>query len=255
MRFGLFGSAQAERGGPELDSGVGFREFVEYNIEAEARFQEGLDLLLKSWTSQERFDFHGKYWTFNDIVVEPPSHAKPHPQVWMGGSTDESIKQVAARGFNLLLDQYPSLEETAPRVALFKREVEAHGRKFDPMMVGLARAYHVASSEEDKQAALKRRLDGRMRQMELARRPGAPNTGWRFRPMEEQIAINAESALYGSPDEIFVKLEKIREIGVGYVLLNSGGSGGGERALTTLRRFAREIMPHMSDKPALRIAG
>lgn len=36
MQFGLFGSAQAGRGGPNDDSGAGFREFVERNIEAEA---------------------------------------------------------------------------------------------------------------------------------------------------------------------------------------------------------------------------
>src|SRR5215472_4536856 len=36
MRFGLFCSAQAKRGGPDVDSGAGFREFVERNIEAEA---------------------------------------------------------------------------------------------------------------------------------------------------------------------------------------------------------------------------
>ena len=36
MQFGLFGSAQAKRGGPDDDSGAGFREFVERNIEAEA---------------------------------------------------------------------------------------------------------------------------------------------------------------------------------------------------------------------------
>src|SRR6266536_3067176 len=36
MRFGLFGSAQARRGGPDADSGAGFREFVENNVEAEA---------------------------------------------------------------------------------------------------------------------------------------------------------------------------------------------------------------------------
>src|SRR5260370_3743280 len=36
MRFGLFGSAQAKRGGPDVDSGVGFREFVDYNVEAES---------------------------------------------------------------------------------------------------------------------------------------------------------------------------------------------------------------------------
>ena len=36
MRFGIFGSAQARRGGPDVDSGAGFRDFVQYNTEAEA---------------------------------------------------------------------------------------------------------------------------------------------------------------------------------------------------------------------------
>src|SRR6202035_1509001 len=36
MRFGLFGSAAARRGGPEFDSSEGFRDFIEYNVEAEA---------------------------------------------------------------------------------------------------------------------------------------------------------------------------------------------------------------------------
>src|SRR4051812_34244134 len=36
MKFGLFGSAQAQRGGAELDSGAGFPDFIEYNVEAEA---------------------------------------------------------------------------------------------------------------------------------------------------------------------------------------------------------------------------
>ena len=36
MKFGLFGSAQAQRGGPDLDSGQGFKDYIEYNVEAEA---------------------------------------------------------------------------------------------------------------------------------------------------------------------------------------------------------------------------
>src|ERR1700729_4614147 len=36
MRFGLFGSATARHGGPDVDSGQGYKQFVEYNIEAEA---------------------------------------------------------------------------------------------------------------------------------------------------------------------------------------------------------------------------
>ena len=36
MKFGLFGSAQAKRGGSDLDSAQGFRDFIDYNVEAEA---------------------------------------------------------------------------------------------------------------------------------------------------------------------------------------------------------------------------
>ena len=36
MKFGLFGSAQAKRGqGPDVDSAKGYRDYLEYNIEAE----------------------------------------------------------------------------------------------------------------------------------------------------------------------------------------------------------------------------
>ena len=36
MQFGLFGSATARHAGPDVDSGQGYRQFVDYNIEAEA---------------------------------------------------------------------------------------------------------------------------------------------------------------------------------------------------------------------------
>src|ERR1700684_1021851 len=36
MRFGFFGSAPARHGGPDVDSGQGYKQFVDYNVEAEA---------------------------------------------------------------------------------------------------------------------------------------------------------------------------------------------------------------------------
>ena len=45
MQFGLFGSAAARRGGPEFDSSEGFRDFIEYNIEAEAMASRGVDVV------------------------------------------------------------------------------------------------------------------------------------------------------------------------------------------------------------------
>ena len=65
--------------------------------------------------------------------------------------------------------------------------------------------------------------------------------------------------MYGSPDDIAEKLDELRRVGVGYVLVNGGGSGGGERGRASLRRFAGEVMPlfapaSIKSEPAARAA-
>jgi alkanesulfonate monooxygenase SsuD/methylene tetrahydromethanopterin reductase-like flavin-dependent oxidoreductase (luciferase family) len=53
--------------------------------------------------------------------------------------------------------------------------------------------------------------------------------------------------MYGTPDDIARKLDELHDAGVGYVLINGGGSGGGERGRASMRRFAREVMPLFAD--------
>ena len=121
--------------GGQLDFGVGkgyrhneFHGFCVPIAEADARFNETLDVIVKSWTAKQRFSHHGKYWNFEDIIVEPPTAQKPHPPMWMGAGSPDSIRQVAARGYNLLLDQFASFEAVAERIAIFKAAVEERGR-------------------------------------------------------------------------------------------------------------------------------
>ncbi len=346
MQFGLFGSAAARRGGAEFDSSEGFRDFIEYNIEAEAlgfhstfvvehhftgygqvsatlnlltwlgartrrlrlgtavivlpwhnpvllaeqaatldllsggrldfgigkgyrynefagfrvpmeeadaRFDECLEVILKAWTSNEPFSHRGTYWEFDRIVVEPPTAQKPHPQIWMGAGSERSIRQVAAQGFNLLLGQYASPTDVASHIAAFKSEVEARGRRFDPMQVGVTRAFFVADGAEERDAALERRLQNRVRQLKLATRPDGTVHGGPDRATGDPRVINEISAMYGSPDDIAKKLEELRDAGVGYVLINGGGSGGGARGRESLRRFARDVMPIFADEQPKRL--
>jgi alkanesulfonate monooxygenase SsuD/methylene tetrahydromethanopterin reductase-like flavin-dependent oxidoreductase (luciferase family) len=332
MRFGIFGSAQAKRGGPDVDSGAGFREFVEHNVEAEAlgyqssfvvehhftgfgqisatlnlltwigartstlrlgtavmvlpwhnpvllaeqaatvdllsggrldfgigqgyrynefagfcvpmeeaeeRFQESLEVLIKAWTSDARWSHHGKYWQFEDVVVEPPTAQRPHPPFWMGAGRPASIKKVAALGFNLLLDQFAPIEQIGERIALFKAEVEARGRAFDPASVAVTRSVNVVMTAAERAKAIETRLAARRRVERLAQRPDGQNTA-SILSYADTPEVAEAGALYGTPDEIAVKLQTLTDVGAEYVLLNS--TGGAQ----TLRRFAREILPSFS---------
>jgi alkanesulfonate monooxygenase SsuD/methylene tetrahydromethanopterin reductase-like flavin-dependent oxidoreductase (luciferase family) len=343
MRFGLFGSATARHGGPDVDSGQGYKQCGEYNIEAEAlgyhatflvehhftgfgqvsaslslltwvaaqtktlrlgtavlvlpwhnpvlvaeqaatidllsggrldfgvgkgyrhnefagfcvpieeadaRFNESLDVIIKAWTSKQRFSHHGKYWNFEDVIVEPPTAQKPHPPMWMGAGSPDSIRQVAARGYNLLLDQFASFETVAERIAIFKAAVEERGRVFDPMDVGVARAYFVAKDAADKEAALERRLEAQRRLATISNAPDGTKNRSSIMAFSDTREASEESALYGTPDEIAGKLEKLRRLGVEYVLLNGGGP-----ALDSLRRFGRELMPAFAGGSRIRVVG
>ena len=64
--------------------GKGYRwgEFHGFRIpmqEAEERYQETLAFLRKAWTTEGRFSHRGKYWQYDDVVIEPAPVQKPHP--------------------------------------------------------------------------------------------------------------------------------------------------------------------------------
>ena len=236
--------------GGRLDFGIGsgyrYNEYAGFDVkmeDARAMFEESIGVILRAWGSEERFSHHGKYWTFNDIVVEPPPFRKPRPAVWMGAGGDRSIRDVAARGFNLLLGQYASPADVAHNIAVFRAAVEEKGETWDPMRVGVTRAFFVSETEPEREEALARRLANRMRQLTLATTPDGTVLGGPDRASGDPNEINVKSAIYGTPERIAENLRDLETVGVGYVLINGGGSGGGERGRRSLRRFAREVMP------------
>ena len=331
MKFGLFGSAQAQRGGADVDSAQGFKDFVEYNVEAEAlgyhstfvvehhftgfgqvsaslnlltwvaartstlrlgtavvvlpwhnpvllaeqaatidlmsngrlefgvgkgyrhnefagfcipiaeadeRFEEGLAVVIKSWTSGERFSHHGRFWHFDDIVVEPPTAQKPHPPIWMAAGNPDSIRKVAERGFGLMLDQFAAPEMIFQRFDLFKAEVERHWPvAFDPMSVAVARALCTWRTDAaDKASAIERRLAATRRMSNLAQSPSGANSSSMMSFADTREA-SEQSALFGAPDELARKLDTLRNRGIANILLNGPGTRD------HLRRFARDVMP------------
>ena len=247
--------------GGRLDFGVGngyrYNEFAGFCVpmkEANARFDECLGVILKAWTSSAPFSHRGHYWQFDDIVVEPPTAQLPHPPIWMGAGGESSVRRVAERGYNLLLGQYASPADVGRSIAAYREAVEASGRRFDPLSVGVTRAFFVADSKEEKEGALERRLANRVRQLKLATQPDGTVLGGPDRATGDPDTVNRNSAMYGSPNDLAEKLDELRRAGVGYVLINGGGSGGGARGRVSLRRFAAEVMPHFAEESPARAA-
>ncbi len=229
-----------------LDFGIGkgyrHSEFKGFGIprdEAEARFEEALDVIRRSWTSRQRFSHHGRFWRFEDIVVEPPTAQQPHPPIWVAAASAPSIRRAAARGFNLILDQYAAPDAIGERIALYRSEREARGQRFDPMQVAVARQVYVAKNKADTDAALERLAKYTQRTVAVSRAPDA-KSGAHVLAYADGAGGTETNALYGTANEICGKLHALNKAGAEYALLTI--SGGKEQ----LRRFARDIMPEFS---------
>jgi alkanesulfonate monooxygenase SsuD/methylene tetrahydromethanopterin reductase-like flavin-dependent oxidoreductase (luciferase family) len=231
--------------GGRFDFGIGkgyrhseFKGFQVPRGEAEARFEEAVEVITRSWTERSRFSHHGRFWRFEDIVVEPPPMQRPHPPLWMAAASPASIRRAAAHGFNLILDQYASTDQIRERLALYRSEREAHGHRFDPMGVAVARQVNLASDRSDAEAALARLAESTRRTVDVSRSPGRTG-GSHVLAYADKSGGTEEHALFGTPEEIRSELAALGDAGVEYVLLNLGGK-------EQLRRFAEEIMPAFS---------
>src|SRR5262249_58319950 len=111
----LMPGGRLARGGGRGSRHSEFEGFCVPPGEAEARFDEALEVLLKAWTSRDRFSHEGRFWRFKNVVVEPPPWQAPHPPLWAGAASPASIRRAARRGHNLILDQLAPAEGLGER--------------------------------------------------------------------------------------------------------------------------------------------
>jgi len=225
----------------ELGVGRGYRqeEFDAFCIpmsEAQERYSECFQLLMKSLTSKERFSWKSKYWNFENIVVEPSPMQQPHPPVWMAAGTPSGIEYVASQGYGVLFDQLASIKEIVERTQMYLAAQEKHGFQRDAMRCGVTRALHILKNESEREQAYARRRETLKKIGALARRPGsnAPAT------FDAVDVANDDAALIGTSEEIAERLQKLADGGVEYVLLTSAAA-----SRETLETFMNEIVPQV----------
>ena len=232
--------------GGRVDLGIGrgyrkeeFEAFCVPMSEAQERFNECLEVLLKSWASDERFSHNGKRWNYKDIVVEPAPIQRPHPPIWMAGGSPQGIAYVASQNYNLLLDQLATVSQVKERIAVYLDGLEKLGKPRDATRVGVARSITVVKNEKERAVAMERRRDTFKKIGAIAYRPpgSAPLN------VNEIDVTKDDSALVGSPAEIIDSINILAEAGAGYLLLSNASVKP-----EALQQFAEEIMPHCQGK-------
>jgi alkanesulfonate monooxygenase SsuD/methylene tetrahydromethanopterin reductase-like flavin-dependent oxidoreductase (luciferase family) len=232
----------------DLGIGRGYRkeEFAQFCIpitEAQERFEECLNLMLKSWASDERFSHSSKRWNFDNIVVEPAPIQRPHPPIWLAGGSPGGIAFIASKNHNLMLDQLATVDQVRTRVGAYLDGLEKIGKPRDATRCAVARSVTIVKTEAERKAALARRKDTfkRIGAIAVHGTPGASQSPSPISQADPDLASD-DSALMGSPQEIVDQIGTLAEAGVGYILISMPSI-----TPEAMQQFAEEILPHVKD--------
>lgn len=230
----------------DLGIGRGYRkeEFAQFCVpmtEAQERFEECFNLMLKAWASDERFSYHSKRWNFEDIVVEPAPVQRPHPPIWLAGGSPQGIAFIAGRNYNLMLDQLATVQQVRERVGAYLDGLEKIGQPRDATRCAVARSLTIVKTEAERRKAIERRKETfkRIGAIAVHGTPGA--TPGPVSQADPDLAGD-DSALMGSPQEIIDRINELGEAGAGYLLLTMASI-----APESIQQFAEEILPHVKN--------
>lgn len=99
--------------GGRLDFGIGsgntaldYEVFGVPGAEAKERMEEALAVILKAW-SAERFSHQGKFWRCEEITLYPRPVQRPHPPIWVAGTSVQTLRWAGRRGYDIMTVGHP----------------------------------------------------------------------------------------------------------------------------------------------------
>jgi alkanesulfonate monooxygenase SsuD/methylene tetrahydromethanopterin reductase-like flavin-dependent oxidoreductase (luciferase family) len=118
------------------------------------RLWEGVDLIVKAWTSHDGpFNFEGRFTHRRLVNVWPRPYQQPHPMIWITGSSDyDNIKKVASRGYVFATFLQPH-DKVKLMFDAYRSTMAEHGLPGGAGMAFMPLVYTADSEEEAEKGA------------------------------------------------------------------------------------------------------
>jgi probable F420-dependent oxidoreductase len=89
-----------------------------------SRLEEGIEVIRGCWT-HERFSYEGRRFRLDDVAVYPKPVQRPHPPIWVGAMTDESIRRAARYGDAWLTGMTQPMQNILRHTRLYETQARA----------------------------------------------------------------------------------------------------------------------------------
>ncbi len=125
-----------------------FRTFGVPIGESRARFQEAVEIVLAAWRN-ERLDWQGEYWRFENVEVLPKPAQQPHPPVWAACGSPDAASWAGKAGLAPLLGPHATFEGLNAIRDTWRRARDGAGHAASGQDIPTARLLAVADSDEE----------------------------------------------------------------------------------------------------------
>ena len=96
--------------------------------ESKPRYDEAIEILIGCWTRQP-FSFHGKHYSFDNVMVAPEPLQKPHPPLFTGGTSDSTYQMAGERGWGMFVPPLLPWKALEGPLNIYKKACAAHGHQ------------------------------------------------------------------------------------------------------------------------------
>ena len=244
-----------------LGKGVVPHELIAYGVdarEAQGRTFEGIEFLIKAWTSEDKFSFLGEFSKYFEVEMPWKPVQKPHPPVWYPTQTPATAALMAKRGFSVGVFSWHGLGENQPVIDAYRAARDAYEGDKSTMHMGMLCSVIVADSdaEAEELARANFELQVALFEFEIRRskryvveereRDIMDHLIELFRGMVTDFKNSSEEFMivHGSPATVIRKLKELEALGVDTLVGEFDfGFLSIETVLKSMSLFGSEVIP------------
>lgn len=248
-----------------IGRGSGFREPAVFHVpEGDAgrrKYHECLEIMFSAWTGQP-FAHDGEFFSFPEVTVVPAPAQRPHPPLYLGSVSPDTLTIAAARGIPYASVRgawgAASLEEHKRTADFYRAAAAEHGTDISHLYFPHVLTMYCAESDAEAAEVAEEYLQRftlmieahyeRVRRLDQSTVYGLSKTA-DLAEVGQLARRLLETNIIGSPATCLERIRAlVEQIDLNYLLAFPDFGGiPQDKVLASMRLFAREVMPRVPD--------
>lgn len=217
------------------------------------QFEEALDIIVKSWTS-EKFAYEGQYYQIPEVSVLPKPVQKPRPPIYLVAVSRHTMAFAAQKGYPVFVGALQTPRELKESLTFYWKTFQESGHNGTAVDLPVNRFLYVGESNtkarEEIAGPFWSFIQHKAPDLKLALQGKYGEKGFTLERFLEDFCIFAD------PDVVIEKIKELQALGVTYLLCTLNFITMDHKlCLKSMERFATEVMPHFKETQQRELLG